>query len=395
MLAPFDLVHDPAERARRWFVGTFPLMGAMASGFELVEDPRICHREEIWVAAICPESRELFINPAAGLGEEACRFVIAHELLHVGLRHVQRREGRDPFLWNVACDYVVNGWLVEMGVGHCPEGTLHDPELKGMSAESVYDLIVRDLRRFRRLRTYRGEAVDVIERSTGWWERGAGFDLDAFYRRALSEGFDLHQARGRGHLPAGLIEEIRALAQPPIPWEVELARWLDPYFPPVERRRTFARPSRRQSATPAIPRPRVTTLEEAMLDRTFGVVLDTSGSMDRLTLAKGLGTVTGYCVSREVSSVRLVFCDAVAYDEGYVAPEAMAGSVRVRGRGGTVLQPGIDLLQESADFPKDGPILIITDGVCDQLSIRRDHAYLMPSGASLPFAARGPIFRIK
>lgn len=132
-----------------------------------------------------------------------------------------------------------------------------------------------------------------------------------------------------------------------------------------------------------------------MLNRTFGVVLDTSGSMDRLTLAKGLGAITGYCLSREVPFVRLVFCDAMAYDEGYVAPEAIAGRVRVRGRGGTVLQPGIDLLQESIDFPKDGPILIITDGACDHLTIRRDHAFLMPPGASLPFAARGPIFRMK
>ena len=41
----------------------------------------------------------------------------------------------------------------------------------------------------------------------------------------------------RGLLPAGLIEEIRALSQPPIPWDVELAQWFDHYFAPLERRR--------------------------------------------------------------------------------------------------------------------------------------------------------------
>jgi predicted metal-dependent peptidase len=384
-----------AERARRWFIGAYPLMGAMAAGFELVEDPRICNREAVPIAAVCPESRELFINPAAGLGEEECRFVMAHELLHVGLRHAQRRQGRDAFLWNVACDYVINGWLVEMDVGRMPEGTLHDPELKGLSAESLYDLVVQDLRRFRRLRTYRGEAVDVIERTPAWWERGGGFDLDAFYRRALSEGHALHLAQGRGYLPAGLVEEIRALAQPPIPWEVQLAQWLDHHFPPLERRRSYARPSRRQSATPDIPRPSVVPRDEAMRDRTFGVVLDTSGSMDRVLLAKGLGTVVGYCLSRDVPLVRLVFCDAVAYDEGYVTPEDIAGRVRVRGRGGTLLQPGIDLLEASPDFPRDGPILVITDGACDPVRVRREHAFLMPQGASLPCAARGPVFRMK
>ena len=42
---------------------------------------------------------------------------MAHEMLHAALRHGTRRQGRDPYIWNVACDYVINGWLVEMGVG--------------------------------------------------------------------------------------------------------------------------------------------------------------------------------------------------------------------------------------------------------------------------------------
>lgn len=49
------------------------------------------------------------------------RFVIAHELLHAGLRHDTRGGGRDPWLWNVACDYVINGWLAEMDVGDRPD----------------------------------------------------------------------------------------------------------------------------------------------------------------------------------------------------------------------------------------------------------------------------------
>lgn len=49
------------------------------------------------------------------------------------LRHDQRQQGRDPFLWNVACDYIINGWLMEMGVGRMPAvGALHDPDLAGL-----------------------------------------------------------------------------------------------------------------------------------------------------------------------------------------------------------------------------------------------------------------------
>jgi hypothetical protein len=51
-----------------------------------------------------------------------------------------RCQGRDQYLWNVACDYVINGWLMEMGVGEFPaSGALFDPALKGLSVEAVYD----------------------------------------------------------------------------------------------------------------------------------------------------------------------------------------------------------------------------------------------------------------
>ncbi|MDC0671503.1 VWA-like domain-containing protein [Nannocystis sp. ncelm1] len=214
--------------------------------------------------------------------------------------------------------------------------------------------------------------------------------LDAFFRRCLSQGLAYHQSEGRGLLPAGLVEEIRALAQPPIPWDVELAKWFDERFSPLERRRSFARASRRQSATPDIPRPMWVPGLDNDDGRTFGVLLDTSGSMDRKLLAKALGAIASYAIARDVSRVRVVFCDAAVYDEGYLPPEVIADRVRVRGRGGTILQPGIDLLERAEDFPPAGPLLIITDGMCDRLHVRRDHAFLVPEGRHLPFGQGNP-----
>ena len=85
-------------------------------------------------------------------------------------------------------------------------------------------------------------------------------------------------------------------------------------------------------------------------------------------------------------------CDAATYDQGYMAPEDIAESVKIRGRGGTVLQPAVTLLENAADFPKDGPILIITDGYCDPLRIRREHAFVIPRDRRLAFAPRGKVF---
>jgi len=393
--APGKRSKTPARRARDWFVNSYPLLGALAASFELIEDGPVCNRMDISVAAVSDALKEIYISPGVGLSESECRFVIAHELLHVSLRHSRRCRGRDPYLWSVACDFVINAWLMEMRIGSPPQiGMLYDAELKGLSVETIYDRVVTDLRRFRRLGTFRGVGLgDILEAPTpDWWASEAGTDLDSFYRNCLSQGLLYHHEQRRGLLPAGLVEEIRALSQPPIPWDVELARWLDDHFPPIEQHRTYARPSRRQSSTPEIPRPRYFPEQTTQYGRTFGVVLDTSGSMDRHLLGEALGAIASYCESREVFSARVVFCDASPYDAGYLRPEEIAGRVTVRGRGGTILQPGIDLLETASDFPKGGPILIITDGFCDRFVTRREHAILLPEGRSLPFAPRGKVF---
>jgi predicted metal-dependent peptidase len=159
--------------------------------------------------------------------------------------------------------------------------------------------------------------------------------------------------------------------------------------------RARARPSRRQSTTPDIPRPRFVEPDDERATRTFGVIVDTSGSMERNDLGKALGAIVAYSQAQGVKEVRLVYCDAQPYDEGYVAIDSLASRVRVRGRGGTVLQPAVDLLQSRADFPKDSPVLIITDGLCESdLQVARDHAFLVSAGGRLPFATRKPVFNM-
>ena len=183
----------PAEECRSWFVSNYPLLAALASGFKIIEDADVCERLHVRVAAVHSELQEILVNPNALLSSDELRFVMAHEILHVGLRHEMRRQGRDPWLWNVACDYVINGWLLEMGVGRAPEavGYLFDPELKGASAEEIYDRITGDLRLLRKIKKARGwveGGPDVLgDKPEGWWRAG-GVDLDAFYRRALQAG---------------------------------------------------------------------------------------------------------------------------------------------------------------------------------------------------------------
>jgi predicted metal-dependent peptidase len=384
---------QPWERALSWFVSSYPLLGGVAAGITLVADAELARAHGISVAAVDTGAAEICINPLRAFSDEEWRFVLAHEMLHAALRHGDRCGTRDPYLFNVAADYVINGWLCEMQIGTMPEGLLYDAELKDLSAEEVYDRIAGDLRRMRRLSTLRGRGTgDILGGPLG--SPRDYVDLDEFYRRGLARGLDLHQQQERGFLPGGLVEEIRALSHPPLPWDARLARWFDEFVPRPEPLRSYARPSRRQAATPDIPRAGRWFPPEEIARCTFGVVLDTSGSMDRTLLGKALGAIASYAEARDVPAARVVFCDTAPHDAGYLPVTEIAGRVRVHGRGGTVLQPGVDLLHRADDFPPGAPVLVITDGYCDVLRVRREHAYLIPHDARLPFTARGPVFRV-
>ena len=391
--------NSAAQRAKRQMMDYYPLLGALAASFDIEEDPRVCQQYDIRVAAVDVGIRRIYVNPAAGLSQKECLFVFAHELLHAGLNHASRTRGRDALLWNIACDFVINAWLIDMAVGTAPQmGLLYDPKFDGWSAEEVYDDLATDIRRAKKLATLRGVgASDILSQDTG----SPFTDAEAYCRRALAQGLDRcmvsHQ---RGMIPAGLIEEIHSLSQPAIPWDVKLAEWFDERFPPPELHRTYARPSRRQGATPDTPRPSIRKpSEELRRSRVFGVILDTSGSMEPKLLGKALGAIASYSLARDVSAVRLVCCDAAPYDIGWVEPERLIERFDIKGRGGTILQPGINILEVAAlkqDFPQNGPLLIITDGYCEnRLMVRMDHAYLMPTHNQLPFHTKAPIFRVE
>lgn len=385
------------EKAAEWFINHYPLLGGVATGFRIIETISGSNINDVEVAAIDVVKGEIYVNPAAGLTLDEWKFVLAHEYLHAGLQHHARRNGRDFYLWNIACDFVINSWLHEMEIGIMPQnGLMYDETLTGLSAEEIYDRLIENIRKNSKLQTFRGYGMgDIIDK--GWNPDASGTtSLDDFCKSALRSGLEYHTSTGRGYIPAGLIEEIKALSMPPVPWDVELAKWFDTYFAPLEKHRTYARPSRRQSSTPDIPRPNWVQADIPEYSRTYGVIIDTSGSMSPSMIGKALGAAASYSVAKDVPYVRVVFCDADAYDIGYVAPDDIAGRVMVKGRGGTVLQPAVDLLEQAKDFPKNGPVLIITDaGIEHDLKVHHEHAFLIPYGSRLPFRPKGKVFYFK
>ena len=113
-------VWRPGELARRWVLSEMPLLGAVAAHMTLVADEAVCDRMDISIAAVNAYLGEIYFHPRRGLSNQEIIFVYAHELLHAALLHHTRQRGRDPWVWNIACDFVINDWLIEMGVGQFP-----------------------------------------------------------------------------------------------------------------------------------------------------------------------------------------------------------------------------------------------------------------------------------
>lgn len=65
------------------------------------------------VETACTNGRWIKYNPdfMASLNAAQRNYVLLHEVLHVILKHWKRQGDRDPRLWNIACDMVVNNYI--------------------------------------------------------------------------------------------------------------------------------------------------------------------------------------------------------------------------------------------------------------------------------------------
>lgn len=68
------------------------------------------------------------------------KFLLAAAALHRALAHPLRPGERDPGLWRVACDHVVNHFLVQEKIGELPISGFYNPRYpSSMPAEEVYE----------------------------------------------------------------------------------------------------------------------------------------------------------------------------------------------------------------------------------------------------------------
>jgi hypothetical protein len=101
--------------------------------------------ERDWCKTMATDGYHIFINPAfcETLTDEDLMFVLAHELLHCVLGHIERGKDRLQGRWNESVDYATNQTLESFGL-KTPKGGLLDERFAGKTAEDIYNMISRE-----------------------------------------------------------------------------------------------------------------------------------------------------------------------------------------------------------------------------------------------------------
>lgn len=161
------------------------------------------------VAYGATDGKKLLINPDSflTLSKDEQVFLLAHETLHCAYLHMCRLNDKDPYWFNVACDYVINLELVLQGFSMIQGGFI-DSQYSNMSAEEVYDLLDKtnppDLEQ------------DLIY----------GASQEEILPKIISSAQQAQQSKDYGSIPDSVQRLLQQLHKPKINWRVVLQRFM-------------------------------------------------------------------------------------------------------------------------------------------------------------------------
>jgi predicted metal-dependent peptidase len=320
--------------------------------------------EEVPIAAT--DGRILFFHPE-GYGDlkPAERdAVFLHELLHAALLHPSRRGVREPELFNIAADIVVNGMVASEQSVALPQGAIRDQKLEHLSVEEVYELLQKKKKvpKLPLADLLKPGSLDAKGVSKGKDPSGANHSsdaaelqdlhnrsaLEAQWKQAIQQAKVLASAQGQGTLPAGMQRHLGEIAEPQVDWRSMLWRYL------VRTPTDFSGFDRR-------------FLHQGLyLDHLEGegvqvfCCIDTSGSIDNEQLELFLGEVAGILSSYPMLDCKLWYADADCY--GPYTISSLRDIPRPKGGGGTDFCPFFDAALEAWSGDQEAVCVYLTDG---------------------------------
>jgi predicted metal-dependent peptidase len=367
---------DKVAAARVWLLKEKPFFGVLARA--LAVEPRGDERS----LRLYPDDRLAAGSVAvARMPFPSLCARLAHVALHAALGGFARRGARDAARWNVAHDAAIDPLLRGAGLGAgLPLISGEFPA--GASAEEIFPLLPEDARpaagdwdladppmperpdapaappdtgvRPEPAAPGKASSVEEQARALAWKMR-------------LTTALQEERASGGktwGDVPAWIDEMIRVTLEPPPSWTVLLQRSVASL---ARTDRTWLRPSRRMSALAAADGfwPELVTMpgRKVVMSGQLVAVVDTSGSIDELTLGRFIGAVASAAAAEGIEQVRLMQADSEITSDEVVSPaELLTEKIAIRGRGGTSFVPALTrLIEESRREVERFSVVYLTD----------------------------------
>ena len=305
--------------------------------------------------------------------DEEITYLYAHTLLHIVLKHPYRQKRRDSYIWNQACDIVINNILADFkNIGHMPGDELHDEEMKDKCVEEVYEKIYKEQKEDELKVTPDESKLDLQEVEDENTSSGEREKLDGIIIQALSI------AKKSSSQYRAMAVEIDTLIKPEINLQDALKEYLISSL--FEKKSTYSKPNRRFIHT-GLYLPGNEKSDE-FLD--VFIALDSSSSVTLDEYKKFLGVVADVCEGFYEYSIKVLPFD-VKVKEDYIVDFNSFSTLDKedffipKSDGGTNFDEVLRYLK-STDIRSDNLLIVLSDGefeisetlVCKTLFIIND-----------------------
>jgi len=346
-----EAVKEQLIRARISMLLQQPFWGTLATRLTLRDAT-----DEPWCKTAATDGRFFYYNRdfVSKLSKAETIFLVAHEVSHCVYDHMSRRGSRKPKMWNAAADYVINYELHEHNIGKTPDPktsgiqVCFDSKYKGMFAEEVYELLLKDPNQ-------NWPEFDIhLEPGDG-----KGEPMTDEERRVLGDeirGAVMQAAKsaGAGNTPAGVKRLFKDLVEPQMDWREMLNMTIQSMF---KNDYTWSRCSRKSQAS-GIYLP--ATKEDVRVEA--AVAIDCSGSMSDEMLRDLLSETKGIMEAFTDFKLRVWCFDTRAYNEQLFTPDNIdeIDSYDIKGGGGTDFMCNWDYMKQNEIMPER--FIMFTDG---------------------------------
>ncbi len=269
--------------------------------------------------------------------------VLMHEVMHIALSHISRKNARDPVTWNVAGDHVINLWLNEHGIT-LPSGALCDTQFTNMLTEEVYNYLIENPDEVPQDPKYQ----DVLD--SGMSAENTQAAIDEILVRARTQADVMTSVDSIGAMPGDIKRFFEQFDKPKLPWTSILREFINTT---CKKQFTMKKPNRRHLPNGFyLP----TRSGKGMDKLTF--CIDVSGSISEKTFTSFVSEVAAVMKSVEPKEIVVTQFDTSLVGKTIVSDINDIRSIKFKGGGGT------DILEAIEDFAKHDTVamVMLTDG---------------------------------